>query len=660
MKQTLLFSTICESYFKRSITGLVSVLLYFSCVAIVRAEVPVSPEHSSISIEQSHSKNSPNKTDTYYEYFVELSEHKFAPKTTELGFEFSHSIELTQLFAEHDVSIFRREFPTAKTLSLNRTYVMRTGSDKLAAILAEQYREIFLRVERMPLMVHLYTPDDYYSQVLSGNNHWHLDLINAEGAWDLNKGDIYTFVGILEIRQSHFEELHPDLKDQFAAIDYSWGIPGGGHHGTAVAHLAAGKTDNGTGLASIGFNNRLYGITFRSNDYGRVLRLSQKGLRIINMSYETLDSITMQPTRTHTVATLMKELYDNGTVLIGGAGNSIATSSYHYPASYDHVISVTAVGDNESHVKPDGSTYTHNDKVDLTAPGYAVPLAYNGGYTLGWGTSYSAPIVAGTVGLMLSANACLSPDDVEHILKTTAKPIDQIPSNQPYQGLLGAGLVQADAAVAMAQNFNSTTYTPLPIDPDFTYRTYCDAQLNKHLEVTGVDNPIYTKHRYDLIDSNSNATEETLAWWIMSPKIYSPGPFSFSTELQPNKSYYIKHGVWEQCTAWKEKRAYNINQTQCIDQQNYRLTDEHSIPGGCTTGHTLEGDNYTAIDRVKFTYTRNGSHNTTTAWDYSYPYYYPIMDIKHAAVVTAEIYFNNGQTKTVTKNKPYCDSNHPV
>ncbi len=66
-------------------------------------------------------------------------------------------------------------------------------------------------------------------------------------------------------------------------------------------------------------------------------------------------------------------------------------------------------------------------------------------YTAGSGTSFSAPVVAGTIALMLEANPNLKPAEVRDILQRTATPI---PSNYSHE--VGAGMLNAHAAVLEA------------------------------------------------------------------------------------------------------------------------------------------------------------------------------------------------------------------
>ncbi|MBI4646381.1 MAG: S8 family serine peptidase, partial [Bacteroidia bacterium] len=68
------------------------------------------------------------------------------------------------------------------------------------------------------------------------------------------------------------------------------------------------------------------------------------------------------------------------------------------------------------------------------------------------GTSFSSPIVASSVGLILSVNQCLMPEDVQYIIKATADPIADA---SLYPGMVGAGRLNLFQAVLMAQNYGT-------------------------------------------------------------------------------------------------------------------------------------------------------------------------------------------------------------
>lgn len=98
------------------------------------------------------------------------------------------------------------------------------------------------------------------------------------------------------------------------------------------------------------------------------------------------------------------------------------------------------------------STFHHNDKVNICAPGYAVEsLTLNNSTAYAWGTSFSSPIVAGVCALVIAVNPCLTAVEVKDIVLGTADAsIYQKPENHPYIGLLGTGRVDAYAAVLRA------------------------------------------------------------------------------------------------------------------------------------------------------------------------------------------------------------------
>jgi len=132
-----------------------------------------------------------------------------------------------------------------------------------------------------------------------------------------------------------------------------------------------------------------------------------------------------------------------------------------YPAAYSNVFSVTSVGPSNNHERIIGNsatTHQHNNTVDLSAPGYDVAISSaSGWYLTNSGTSFAAPQVTGTIALMFAVNPCLSQANIEYILKASSFNIDNI--NPLYAGKLGAGRLDAAAAVLMAQNWSSISVT---------------------------------------------------------------------------------------------------------------------------------------------------------------------------------------------------------
>jgi hypothetical protein len=178
------------------------------------------------------------------------------------------------------------------------------------------------------------------------------------------------------------------------------------------------------------------------------------GVKILNLSWTSGCAFSQ------IAQDVVTEVYDNGTFIVASAGNGTTcggAGNLVYPASYDNVFSVTSIGAADNHEKVIGdpnSTHQHNSKVDLCAPGYQVSLSpATGWYTnLSSGTSFAAPYVSGTIGLMLAVNPCLTNQDIEAILKASAFNLDLI--NPSYVGLIGAGRLDAYEAVIMASQLD--------------------------------------------------------------------------------------------------------------------------------------------------------------------------------------------------------------
>jgi subtilisin family serine protease len=79
------------------------------------------------------------------------------------------------------------------------------------------------------------------------------------------------------------------------------------------------------------------------------------------------------------------------------------------------------------------------------------------------GTSMSAPVVSGTIALMLQANPALTPNAVKAILQYTAR------VSPGYDRLTqGAGFVNAAGAVELARYFAAPSDVPYPSSTDWS------------------------------------------------------------------------------------------------------------------------------------------------------------------------------------------------
>jgi len=356
----------------------------------------------------------------------------------------SGNADFQKMISDLEITSVEKAVPSSKNRELQNLYEISCNCDENELLgRTAKMNELFSAPEFGPKYETLYDPNDY-SVVFA--NDYALNLINAKGAWDITKGDSSV---IIAVSDQNFSVNHEELIGKIHNYDpTNYANP---YHGTAVAILAAGKTENGTGKSSIGFNCEL--ALYRMN-YNDLLTASYSGARVLNVSW------TSGCFASSYVQMIVDEIYLNGTIIVAAAGNGPTCggpSNLVYPSACNHVISVSSIGPNNNHQRIMGnlsSTHQHNATVDLTSPGYDVALSVAPGwYLTGNGTSFATPIVSGLIGLLLSVDPCLSYEQVETILKTTAVNIDAL--NPLYAGLLGAGRINAAAAVALAKTYNA-------------------------------------------------------------------------------------------------------------------------------------------------------------------------------------------------------------
>ena len=307
------------------------------------------------------------------------------------------------------------------------------------------------------------TPND---PDFNATDQWCLFQINAESAWNLGTGSSSIVVAIVD---DAVEITHGDLSsviwtnsgeiagngiddDGNGYVDDVNGFdvanndndpnPDGPSydHGTHVAGIAGAATNNGTGVASIGYGVSIMAVkstnsaSVVSHGYDGIVYAVSSGANVINMSWGGSGSSA-------TAQSIIDFAYSNGVTCVAAAGNDDVSTEF-YPAAYVHVISVASstFGDAKSGFSNYGSW------IDVTAPGSAIWSTVPGNtYDFKQGTSMASPMVAGLAGLILSLNSGLNPDDVESCIRSTADDIDA--DNPSYVGLLGDGRINALAAM---------------------------------------------------------------------------------------------------------------------------------------------------------------------------------------------------------------------
>jgi hypothetical protein len=386
--------------------------------------------------------------------WLTINDLKNVPTVDASGKLIADDMNFNEAIASLNITGVKQALSSSRNPSLLKVYEVTCDCEveDLYATLTNTV-SVVSKVEYGPDYETLATPNDYGLNAA----HYALDLIGAENAWNITTGDENI---VIAVSDQNFEITHEELVSQYIYYDATNTQSTG--HGTSVAILAAGETDNSHFNSSIGYKSSL--ALYRMNP-NEILDASYAGADVINISWASGCEYNSY------FQDLIDEAYENGSFIVAAAGNGSTCGgpdSLVYPAAYNHVFAVTSIGQNFNHQSVLGdvnSTHQHNETVDLSAPGYNVLISPSQGWeTVGSGTSYASPMVAGTVALMKAANSCLRNDDIAYILKASSTNIDAF--NPDYIGLIGEGCLNAGAALEMAQDYNQMTF-------DFTQSLSC-------------------------------------------------------------------------------------------------------------------------------------------------------------------------------------------
>lgn len=307
--------------------------------------------------------------------------------------------------------------------------------------------------ERIPVMKKNFSPNDLGA--FSNEGQWALHKIRAKEAWDIGKGNPAIVVAVVD---DAIDTDHEDLKgiclpgrDVADGDNDTRPVSNCHAHGTSVAGIVGAATNNSIGVASIGYGISILPVKIVSDadsncqfpnlmyGYEGVLWAADNGAHVINLSWVGGLSFIGQ--------SIISYASSKGIILVAAAGNS-NNSDLLYPAAYDNVIGVAAtdIDDKKSNVS------SYGEKVDIAAPGDGIKTTFPfNNYGLFSGTSTAAPMVAGLLGLIWSADIT---KDFQSIIDCVLNTTDNIDAKNPdYVGLLGTGRMNAFKAILCVSPF---------------------------------------------------------------------------------------------------------------------------------------------------------------------------------------------------------------
>jgi thermitase len=276
----------------------------------------------------------------------------------------------------------------------------------------------------------------------SYSTQWHLPKISAPLAWDITPGSSGVIIAILD---SGIDASHPDLAGvlvpgyNFYSNNADTSDVFG--HGTKVAGAAAAIGNNSVGVAGVAWQSRIMpmrvtdstGYAYYSTIANALTWAADHGAKVMNISIGGVAGSSA-------ITSAAQYVRGKGGVVVASAGNC---GCWDGTAENPSIISVSATDSSDNLT----SWSNRGNYVDVSAPGASIKTTTKGGgYASVSGTSFSSPITAGVVALMMSANPSLGPTDLEALLKANADDKGAAGWDSSY----GFGRVNAHRAAAAA------------------------------------------------------------------------------------------------------------------------------------------------------------------------------------------------------------------
>ncbi len=234
-------------------------------------------------------------------------------------------------------------------------------------------------------------------------DQWALPKIGWDSAYGTVDPAGSATVAVLDTGVDATEDLSGNLVPGASMLDGVAGTGDPNGHGTAMASIVAAQTDNGVGVAGVGYSGvsvmpvKVLGADGTGQDsdiVAGVVYAADHRADVILMSFSN-------PGRSQALQAAADYAWSKGAVLVAATGNDGSTTAT-YPAGLAKVVGVSAT--NRSDELWSGSN--SGDDTFLGAPG--VQIATGSGSGAVTGTSASAAVVAGVAALVRANDTAAS------------------------------------------------------------------------------------------------------------------------------------------------------------------------------------------------------------------------------------------------------------
>lgn len=285
--------------------------------------------------------------------------------------------------------------------------------------------------------------------------------IDAPEVWTFTTGNPSVIVVVIDVG---VDQAHLDI-NQVAGNDFtdvSGASRDGGpvnecdNHGTAVAGIVTAIINNSRGTVGVAPGAKIASArAMRSTDCnGSWLGLESATVEALQWAQSIGARVTINSNMYSFSATMIEEAYqdtrNNGMIHFASAGTNFPDRTVTYPASLPSVNAVSAI----TWSGELASFSSRGPEVAFTAPGdtiFTTDRSGTAGYsgddiTIGSGTSFAAPMVAGAAALLLSVFPTLTVAEVEGYLQLSSVDLGAPGKDE----LFGSGLVNAHIALKVA------------------------------------------------------------------------------------------------------------------------------------------------------------------------------------------------------------------